>query len=62
MIDAKPEDFSDWHAGAHTDFDCLTLLHQRAGQGGLQLCPGKEAAELAWTGVEPSSPTISATC
>ena len=53
MIDAKPEDFSGWRAGAHTDFDCLTLLHQRAGQGGLQLCPGKEAAVLAWTDVEP---------
>jgi isopenicillin N synthase-like dioxygenase len=53
MIDAKPEDFSGWRAGAHTDFDCLTLLHQRAGQGGLQLCPGKKAAALAWTDVEP---------
>ena len=45
MIDAKPEDFRLWRAGAHTDFDCLTLLHQRPGQGGLQLCPGKESAE-----------------
>ena len=53
MVDAKPEDFTGWRAGAHTDFDCLTLLHQRAGQGGLQLCPGKESAELAWTDVEP---------
>jgi isopenicillin N synthase-like dioxygenase len=53
MIDAKPEDFTGWRAGAHTDFDCLTLLHQRTGQGGLQLCPGKESAELAWTDVEP---------
>jgi hypothetical protein len=26
MIDAKPEDFTGWRAGAHTDFDCLTLL------------------------------------
>jgi isopenicillin N synthase-like dioxygenase len=42
MEDAKPEDFDGWRAGAHTDFDCLTLLHQRPGQGGLQLCPGKE--------------------
>jgi isopenicillin N synthase-like dioxygenase len=53
MTAAKPEDFTGWRAGAHTDFDCLTLLHQHAGQGGLQLCPGKEAAELAWTDVEP---------
>ena len=53
MVDAKPEDFTGWRAGAHTDFDCLTLLHQRTGQGGLQLCPGKEASELEWTDVEP---------
>ena len=53
MINAKPEDFTGWRAGAHTDFDCLTLLHQRTGQGGLQLCPGKESGELAWTDVEP---------
>ena len=53
MTNAKPGDFSGWRAGAHTDFDCLTLLHQRTGHGGLQLCPGKETAELAWTDVEP---------
>ncbi len=42
-----------WRAGAHTDFDCLTLLHQRNGQSGLQVCPGKDASEqdLAWTDV-----------
>ncbi len=53
MVNAKPDDFTGWRAGAHTDFDCLTLLHQRTGQGGLQLCPGKEASELEWTDVEP---------
>jgi isopenicillin N synthase-like dioxygenase len=53
MSNAKPEDYTGWRAGAHTDFDCLTLLHQRTGQGGLQLCPGKESAELEWTDVEP---------
>lgn len=53
MIDAQPEDFQGWRAGAHTDFDCLTLLHQRTGQGGLQLCPGKESDDLEWTDVEP---------
>jgi isopenicillin N synthase-like dioxygenase len=47
MVNAKPEDYRGWRAGAHTDFDCLTLLHQRTGQGGLQLCPGKESSELA---------------
>jgi isopenicillin N synthase-like dioxygenase len=53
MLGAKPDDFKTWRAGAHTDFDCLTLLHQRIGQGGLQLCPGKELAELEWTDVAP---------
>jgi isopenicillin N synthase-like dioxygenase len=53
MENARPEDFRFWRAGAHTDFDCLTLLHQRPGQGGLQLCPGKEAEALEWTDVEP---------
>lgn len=49
-----------WRAGAHTDFDCLTLLHQRDGQGGLQICPGKEAAAgmLEWSEVPPVSGLI----
>ncbi|GAB3733271.1 isopenicillin N synthase family dioxygenase [Nocardiopsis nanhaiensis] len=47
-----------WRAGAHTDFDCLTLLFQRDGQGGLQVCPGKDAEEQEWTSVEPSSSRI----
>ncbi|MBX6317687.1 2OG-Fe(II) oxygenase family protein [Pigmentiphaga sp.] len=42
-----------WRAGAHTDYDCLTLLFQRAGQGGLQVLPGKEMESRAWTPVEP---------
>ena len=55
MEDAKPEDFKFWRAGAHTDFDCLTLLHQKEGQGGLQLCPGKDEKGRAtqWTDVPP---------
>jgi len=47
-----------WRAGAHTDFDCLTLLFQRAGQGGLQVCPGKEMDGQAWTTVEPDDAAI----
>lgn len=53
-----------WRAGAHTDYDCLTLLHQREGQRGLQLCPGAEAADrqpnspLGWTDVEPTAGTV----
>ncbi len=42
-----------WRAGAHTDFDCLTLLHQVPGQGGLQFCPGNEASSQQWTDAEP---------
>lgn len=55
MEDAKPEDFKFWRAGAHTDFDCLTLLHQKDGQGGLQVCPGKDSKgrAIAWTDVPP---------
>ncbi|QOL81278.1 isopenicillin N synthase family dioxygenase [Pseudooceanicola spongiae] len=55
MENAKPEDFKFWRAGAHTDFDCLTLLHQKPGQGGLQLSPGKDAKgrAIAWTDVPP---------
>jgi isopenicillin N synthase-like dioxygenase len=47
-----------WRAGAHTDFDCLTLLFQRAGQGGLQLCPGKEMETQEWTSIEPADDVI----
>jgi isopenicillin N synthase-like dioxygenase len=53
MTDAKPGDFEGWRAGAHTDFDCLTLLHQKTGQGGLQVCPGAEAEGGDWTNVAP---------
>lgn len=47
-----------WRAGAHTDFDCLTLLFQRDGQGGLQVCPGREASSQAWTPVTPAAELI----
>lgn len=39
--------------GAHTDFNCLTLLYQREGQAGLQVCPGKALESPVWTPVEP---------
>lgn len=49
-----------WRAGAHTDYDCLTLLHQVPGQPGLQLsagwAPGGE--QLEWTGVPPEAGLI----
>lgn len=47
-----------WRAGAHTDFDCLTLLFQRTGQGGLQLLPGKDMASQAWTSIVPNDEFI----
>lgn len=47
-----------WRGGAHTDFNCLTLLFQRTGQGGLQVLPGKEAEGEAWTEVEPADEVI----
>jgi isopenicillin N synthase-like dioxygenase len=33
-----------WRAGAHTDFDTLTLLFQRPGENGLEICPGREVS------------------
>ncbi|WP_106209213.1 isopenicillin N synthase family dioxygenase [Kineococcus rhizosphaerae] len=47
-----------WRAGAHTDFDCLTLLFQRTGQGGLQVCPGRDLEAPEWTSVVPSDDAI----
>ncbi len=59
---AIPPDMQDklglWRAGAHTDFDCLTLLFQRQGQGGLQVCPGREMEAQAWTPVPPYEDVI----
>lgn len=58
-IDPKQAgDMGLWRAGAHTDFDCLTLLFQRTGQGGLQVCPGKDMAMQSWTSVEPRNDVI----
>ncbi|KAF9883888.1 hypothetical protein FE257_002682 [Aspergillus nanangensis] len=31
-----------WRAGNHTDIGCLTLLFQRDGEDGLEVCPGRE--------------------
>ena len=48
----------EWRAGAHTDFDCLTLLFQKDGHGGLQVCPGTEADSGEWTSVEAKTGLI----
>lgn len=47
-----------FRAGAHADWDFLTLLFQRPGQSGLEICPGREVyTEFGlgdeWTKVEP---------
>ncbi len=48
-----------WRAGAHTDFDCLTMVFQKDGQGGLQVCGGKTATEQqAWSNVIPRTDII----
>lgn len=44
-------------AGAHADWGLLTLLFQREGQGGLEICPGRDAVTKfalgdTWTRVE----------
>ncbi|ETS85896.1 hypothetical protein PFICI_03921 [Pestalotiopsis fici W106-1] len=58
-----PKDGETYHrAGAHVDWGFLTLLFQREGQSGLEICPGREvvtewASGEAWTKVafEPGS-------
>jgi len=55
---ALKDELGLWRAGAHTDFDCLTLLFQQKGQGGLQVCPGKEMENRAWTSIEPREDLI----
>lgn len=49
-----------WRAGAHTDYDCLTLLHQVPGQPGLQVSPGRtpDGRQLLWTPVDPAADLI----
>ncbi len=47
-----------WRGGAHTDFDCLTLLFQRPEQGGLEVCPGKDMEDQSWTPVPPIEEVI----
>lgn len=47
-------------AGAHADWDFMTLLFQKAGQSGLEICPGREVSTSsgygdAWTKVEPDA-------
>ncbi|ATY61352.1 oxidoreductase domain containing [Cordyceps militaris] len=68
---AAPEASNDgqiYHrAGAHTDWDFITLLFQKAGQSGLEICPGREAASTfghsdVWTRVEPAAESNAIIC
>jgi isopenicillin N synthase-like dioxygenase len=47
-----------YRAGEHADWDFLTLLFQRPGQSGLEICPGREVFTEygrgdTWTKVQP---------
>ncbi|KAI9933729.1 hypothetical protein ASPWEDRAFT_24042 [Aspergillus wentii DTO 134E9] len=53
----KPDGKTYHRAGAHADWDFLTLLFQRTGQSGLEICPGREVVTEfgigdEWTKVE----------
>ncbi|KAI0471630.1 hypothetical protein GGR56DRAFT_82626 [Xylariaceae sp. FL0804] len=52
-----------YRAGPHADWDFLTLLFQRPGQSGLEICPGREVfTEFGlgdkWTKIEPKAGEI----
>ncbi|KAI4631741.1 uncharacterized protein J4E87_002447 [Alternaria ethzedia] len=54
-------------AGAHADWDFLTLLFQKVGQSGLEICPGREVSTSfgygdAWTKVEPDADKNAIVC
>lgn len=55
-----PEGEEYHRAGAHADWDTLTLLFQKEGEYGLEICPGKEARSQfgegdEWTKIEPDA-------
>lgn len=54
-------------AGAHTDWDFVTLLFQKAGQSGLEICPGREVSTSfgcgdTWTKVNPDADSNAIIC
>lgn len=54
-----PTEGEHWRAGAHTDFDCLTMVFQQEDQGGLQAAAGKDAKQnLVWSNVNPKAGVI----
>jgi isopenicillin N synthase-like dioxygenase len=60
----KVSDGKEYHrAGAHADWDFLTLLFQKEGQSGLEICPGREVVtefgiDDKWTKVEATTVEI----
>lgn len=58
-MDTVPQDQNHWRAGAHTDFDCLTMVFQQQGQGGLQVAAGKDSQQQqTWSNVIPQTEII----
>ncbi|KZZ98853.1 oxidoreductase domain containing protein [Moelleriella libera RCEF 2490] len=54
-------------AGAHTDWDFVTLLFQKAGQSGLEICPGRQVSTSygsgdEWTKVNPDQDANAIIC
>ena len=47
-----------WWAGAHTDYDCLTLLFQRNQQRGLEVCCDQTKETQTWSPVIPDEGLI----
>lgn len=47
-----------WWAGAHTDYDCLTLLFQRNHQRGLEVCCDQTKETQTWSPVIPDEGLI----
>ena len=47
---ASKDALGTWRAGNHTDIGCLTLLFQRDGEDGLEICPGRESHSSTGTG------------
>ncbi|KAJ9473873.1 Fe2OG dioxygenase domain-containing protein [Pseudozyma hubeiensis] len=62
-VEGKEFGDSFWRAGSHADFDVLTMLFQRDGEGGLEVCPGREVVGdfghgNTWKNVEARSDRI----
>lgn len=54
-----PQGEEHWRAGAHTDFDCLTMVFQQPNQGGLQVAAGKDSQhQQVWSNVKPQAGVI----